>query len=458
MHQIPFFKKNSQKQRQCFSIFVLDNTIMNWKNLNRDRISKWMQRKDTFIRWFHIKRRNGLGEWNKITDEVHHCLNCGEEFKGNYCPRCGQSVKEKKLSFHSVIDNVMAGLTNVGYGFWRTSLEMFFRPGYMVRDFIKGKRVNYFKPFQMLFVMAAVFSVEVALLHPQISQTSDTSQTTLPDTIQSRVADTSKNYQEKILKKIDAQGTLNDSIQNAAQLAVVSTQIDSLEKYMASQALSYTNKSGDSTKKNISDSILAAEAELLANLNKGKAKLSATDVSEEITQGDSIENKGSSNFVEQFKDKAIKLYNAENDQVNHPYMAAFFSMIKGSITGNRAIAVVLALPLFVLALLRVYRRRGKSYYNAMELSFAYAFIASQQLLILSFLYLFTVVSAGNEGIIFFLLAGWYFSEMFEERFLRALYHTFLVFCRVIFYFMVLSFIAAVLSIVAVEFASLIHFV
>jgi hypothetical protein len=287
---------------------------------------------------------------------------------------------------------------------------------------------------------------------------SDASQTTLPDTIQSRVADTSKNYQEKILKKIDAQGTLNDSIQNAAQLAVVSTQIDSLEKYMASQALSYTNKSGDSTKKNISDSILAAEAELLANLNKGKAKLSATDVSEEITQGDSIENKGSSNFVEQFKDKAIKLYNAENDQVNHPYMAAFFSMIKGSITGNRAIAVVLALPLFVLALLRVYRRRGKSYYNAMELSFAYAFIASQQLLILSFLYLFTVVSAGNEGIIFFLLAGWYFSEMFEERFLRALYHTFLVFCRVIFYFMVLSFIAAVLSIVAVEFASLIHFV
>ena len=456
MHQIPFFKKNSQKQRQCFSIFVLDNTIMNWENLNSDRISKWMQRKDAFSRWFHIKRRNGLGEWNKITDEVHHCLNCGEEFKGNYCPRCGQSVKEKKLSFHSVIDNVMAGLTNVGYGFWRTSLEMFFRPGYMVRDFIKGKRVNYFKPFQMLFVMAAVFSVEVALLHPQISQTDSQPQPTLPDTVQTRITDASKNYQENILKEINKRETINDSIQNAAQLAVVSTQIDSVEKNMALQSLSYTNKSGDSTKKNISDSILSAEAELLANLNKEKSRLMATSISKGKAQGDSIGKK--KNFMEQFGDDAVKFYNAGNDKVNHPYMAAFFSMIKSSITGNRAIAVVLALPLFVLALLRVYRRRGKSYYNAMELSFAYAFIASQQLLILSFLYLFTVVSAGNEGLIFFLLAGWYFSEMFEERFLRALYHTFLVFCRVIFYFMVLSFIAAVFSIIAVEFASLIHFV
>ena len=44
-------------------------------------------------------------EWQKqphqVTQkspELHRCLTCGEEYQGNYCPRCGQSAKIERYS------------------------------------------------------------------------------------------------------------------------------------------------------------------------------------------------------------------------------------------------------------------------------------------------------------------------------------------------------------------------
>ena len=48
----------------------------------------------------------------------------------------------------------------------RTCYELVYRPGYMVKDYIQGKRSRYYKPFSLLLVMAALYLIAGHLLVP----------------------------------------------------------------------------------------------------------------------------------------------------------------------------------------------------------------------------------------------------------------------------------------------------
>lgn len=87
------------------------------------------------------------------------CKNCGSEYSGNYCNNCGQKAKVGRLTFRSVIDNWMYGLTNCDTGILFTCKELFTRPGRMMADYIRGKRVIYFQPFPMLFITAGLYGL-----------------------------------------------------------------------------------------------------------------------------------------------------------------------------------------------------------------------------------------------------------------------------------------------------------
>lgn len=87
------------------------------------------------------------------------CKNCGTEFSGNYCNNCGQKAKTGRLTFRSVIDNWAYGLMNCDTGILFTCKALFTRPGYMLADYIRGKRVIYFQPFPMLFITAGVYGL-----------------------------------------------------------------------------------------------------------------------------------------------------------------------------------------------------------------------------------------------------------------------------------------------------------
>lgn len=87
---------------------------------------------------------------------VQFCLNCGMEFQGNYCPHCGQSAKTSRLSLSTVFSQAISTIVNLERGFVRTCVELFYRPGYMIRDYIEGKRADYHKPVSMLFMLATL--------------------------------------------------------------------------------------------------------------------------------------------------------------------------------------------------------------------------------------------------------------------------------------------------------------
>ena len=88
-------------------------------------------------------------------DEAQHtCQSCSTMFCGNYCPRCGQSFRVGRFSFRTAIGQF---LDNWGIGnrsFFITARDLMLRPGYMIRDYVRGCQSAYFPPFQMFFLLA----------------------------------------------------------------------------------------------------------------------------------------------------------------------------------------------------------------------------------------------------------------------------------------------------------------
>ena len=117
---------------------------------------------NTWRRWTDFQRR-GLRkrplEAAADDEPLQTCLNCGTQYHGRFCPGCGQSAKVSRLTFTTAIGQVVSGLTNLENGFVRTCIELFYRPGYMIRDYLAGRRASYHKPFSMLFVLATIHVV-----------------------------------------------------------------------------------------------------------------------------------------------------------------------------------------------------------------------------------------------------------------------------------------------------------
>lgn len=117
------------------------------------------------MRWLHIRQIQGE-KTAPLRQETTLCKNCGQRFSGNYCPRCGQSCHVRRFNFLSILTNILRAFSRLANGFKRTAVELLWRPGYMMADFIKGKRIRYIQPFQMLFLLAAFYVLMAKMVMP----------------------------------------------------------------------------------------------------------------------------------------------------------------------------------------------------------------------------------------------------------------------------------------------------
>ena len=91
-----------------------------------------------------------------LSEEEHECATCGTRFEGNYCPRCGQSAKIGRYSFKKAL-LLFLDVWGVGNrGMFRSIRDLLLRPGYMIRDYLRGMQMAYFPPFKMFFLLIAL--------------------------------------------------------------------------------------------------------------------------------------------------------------------------------------------------------------------------------------------------------------------------------------------------------------
>lgn len=100
---------------------------------------------------------------NEIQTEVQseiattHCLNCGTDFEGKFCPECGQSAETGRFTMKFIWENLLAAFISKDGGIWYTLKNLFSRPGAMIVEILNGKRRRYFSPFPMLIAVLTVY-------------------------------------------------------------------------------------------------------------------------------------------------------------------------------------------------------------------------------------------------------------------------------------------------------------
>ena len=95
----------------------------------------------------------------KIEENRTKCLNCGNTFKGQFCPRCGQKAKTKRLQFAELFKNVIGPFVGGDSKVVNTCRDLFIRPGQMVRNYLDGKRIRYYNPLQFFVYAVTTYAI-----------------------------------------------------------------------------------------------------------------------------------------------------------------------------------------------------------------------------------------------------------------------------------------------------------
>jgi len=90
--------------------------------------------------------------------EIKDCKNCEQPFNQayEYCPHCGQKDKDE-LTISVLFYNTISNYFSFDARFFKSFIPLLFRPGYLARKFIEGKRLLYLHPGQLYLFIAVVF-------------------------------------------------------------------------------------------------------------------------------------------------------------------------------------------------------------------------------------------------------------------------------------------------------------
>jgi len=105
--------------------------------------------------------------YEELSSELHCCSNCGQEYAGAYCPRCGQKARAGRITWTTVRNGLMdlfgLGSRSLPYSVW----QLLWRPGYSISDYINGKWQESFPPVKMLVIVALLVFFIGQFLFPE---------------------------------------------------------------------------------------------------------------------------------------------------------------------------------------------------------------------------------------------------------------------------------------------------
>ena len=118
-----------------------------------------MKRIKAGIRLFHIWQITGKKPFAKDRGRLEPmvCPSCGTEFDTPYCPQCGQAYEAKGQGkfFKGSFDSIPFLNDDAK----RTFIHLLLRPGYMIRDYIRGLSSSYLAPFTALIIFYAFLAL-----------------------------------------------------------------------------------------------------------------------------------------------------------------------------------------------------------------------------------------------------------------------------------------------------------
>ena len=412
-----------------------------------------------FYKLLHQKQIRGKHEI-KENPTCCVCKNCGNTFQGNYCPHCGQNRHTPRFTIRNAFQNILSGFFNIDHGFSRNLIELLYRPGYMIRYYLKGKRVHYYKPFQTLFVLAALYIMGVQLIDPAAIKLSEKEMEEEP-TIASLMDDI--KYQQEQTSDSCTKYYLGQSITYAdsAQWAQTHSLSESIQAQIDAKS---SNQDPNELKKEISKQIKKELKQKIKAKNgeiddwRGLMKeigttlarqdsLRMATLGREANKQDStiseirkniLANMAHQDIWNDLSEAGSEMKNVFNEMTNNyftenSFLSAVGNLMKSWIHGNKAFSILALLPLFTISTrLSFCRTSIGRRLNLTENFFAQVYIACQILWISLLILPFTGTAHLND--IFdlsykaiFILFVWDYRQLFGLSWWKSFCRTIIMF-------------------------------
>ena len=105
-------------------------------------------------------------EWQRkphhFTDKglsEQNCACCGHKYEGNYCPVCGQAAGDGRITWAWVRKSIMLLWGMDSHSMPYTIWQLIWRPGYLIGEYISGRRQVSYPPVKMLFIVVALYAI-----------------------------------------------------------------------------------------------------------------------------------------------------------------------------------------------------------------------------------------------------------------------------------------------------------
>jgi hypothetical protein len=136
-----------------------------------------------------------------------NCENCGHIVEERYCPHCGQENVATRQTFGHLTRHFLEDLTHYESNFWKTIKYLLFRPAFLTKAYLEGKRTTYVAPVKLY-----IFISFIAFFLPGI----------IPDVNESHSDDTLRQSFKQTRAKID-------SLDDAKAKALTTLPMDTIE-------------------------------------------------------------------------------------------------------------------------------------------------------------------------------------------------------------------------------------
>lgn len=85
------------------------------------------------------------------------CKNCDAATSGNYCHQCGQATHLHVPSAREFLHEFIAHYVALEGKLWRSLKLLLFKPGFLSREYIEGRRVRYIEPLRLYLTFSIIF-------------------------------------------------------------------------------------------------------------------------------------------------------------------------------------------------------------------------------------------------------------------------------------------------------------
>lgn len=92
-----------------------------------------------------------------IPDHADACKNCGTATHGNYCHQCGQPVHVHVPSAREFLHEFLGHYVALEGKLWKSLALLLFKPGFLSREYIEGRRVRYLEPLRLYLSFSIIF-------------------------------------------------------------------------------------------------------------------------------------------------------------------------------------------------------------------------------------------------------------------------------------------------------------